>query len=271
MSFESLQSQWHPTESDIDDILAAAGIEQLTENNPNFLAEFKQTIWDMFNAFAWSTVLGVYLPTSATFNVRGGQYRWKDTVKTYVPGDAVNPTDNDTTYIWLNDDNTIDSDIDGNGWPITEHIKLAEVDCDSGGVITAVRDLRGEEFLRKVGDLTGNHVANIGANGGMPFILTATLTSGNTVVIHNANAPFKYRVINAWSVATSNAGGTWTVKNGANAITDAVAVTATDKTINKAGTIDDAYHEVAAAGSLSVVGDGSLAHAIVYIECVRVA
>ena len=261
----------YPSISDILDALEARGIEMMTPGNPIWHDELKQTIWGLINAIDWATALGVYCPSPATFNVRGGKYLYKDAVLTYTPGPAVDPTDNDTTYIWMDDANTIGHAVDGTGWPTTEHIKLAEIDVDSSGVITAIRDLRGETFLQKIGNLTGNHAANIGANGGVPFILTAAITSGNTVVIHNANAPFKYRVINAWSVATSNAGGTWTVKNGANAITDTVAITATDKTINKAGTIDDTYHEIAAAGSLSIVCDGSLAHVIVYIECVRVA
>jgi hypothetical protein len=261
----------YPTESDIEDFLAARGIELLTPHNPSFLAEFKQFAWGILNALDWVMALGVYCPSPATFNIRGGRYLFKDTVKTYTPGDSVDPTDNDTTYIWMADNNTVGSGIDGDGWPTTEHIKLAEIDTDEEGIITAIRDLRGETFLQKIGNLTGIHVADIGANGGVPFVLTATLVAGNTVVIHNANAPFKYRVIKAWSVATSGDGGTWQVKNGADAVTNAVAITATDKTVNSVDTIDDAYHEVAANGSLSVVGDGSLADVIVYIECVRVA
>ena len=270
MSFESQMNNGYPTIADIEDILEAAGIEIMTERNPMWYDELKQTIWGLLNATNWAAALGVYCPSPVTFNVRGGKYIYKDTVKTYTPGAAVDPTDNDTTYIWMDGANAIASAIDGTGWPTTDHIKLAEIDVDSDGVITAVRDLRGETFLAAIGNLTGSHVANIGANGGVPFILTATIVNGSTVVIHNANAPFKYRVIKAWSVATSADGGTWQVKNGANAITNAVAVTATDKTVNSGGTMDDAYHEVAAAGSLSVVG-ATGADAIVYVECVRVA
>lgn len=60
----------------------------------------------------------------------------------------MDPTDNDTTYIWLKPDNTIGSDIDGSGWPTTEHVKLAEIDVDSDGNITEIRDLRGRNFLQ---------------------------------------------------------------------------------------------------------------------------
>jgi hypothetical protein len=267
--FESAMNNGYPTIPDIEDIFDSLGIEIMSPRNPMWEDEFKQTVWGLLNAMSWAMALGVYCPSPATFNVRGGKYLYKDTLKTYTPGDAVDPTNNDTTYIWMAADNTIGSAIDGTGWPTAEHIKLAEIDVDSDGVITAIRDLRGETFFQALGNLTGNHVANIGANGGVPFLLTATIVNGSTVTIHNADAPFKYRVIKAWSIATSADGGTWQVKNGSNNITEAVAVTATDKTVNNAATIDDAYHEVAAAGSLSVVG-ASGADCIVNIMCVRV-
>jgi len=64
---------------------------------------------------------------------------------------------------------------------------------------------------------------------------------------------------------------TWDTKITPIDITDAVTVTGTDKTIDRAGTIDDAYYEIAASGSLSVVGDGANADVEVYVLCVRVA
>jgi len=142
----------YPAEADIDTFLSDRGLETLPENDENFLLEFKQFVWGFLNRLDWAGALAVYCPTTTTFNVAAGKYLYKGTVKTYSPGSAVNPTDNDTTYIWLGADNTIDSDIDGNGWPNTEHIKLAEIDVDSDGVITAIRDLRGEAFMRQLKD-----------------------------------------------------------------------------------------------------------------------
>lgn len=125
----------------------------------------------------------------------------------------------------------------------------------------------------KVGDnvLDGQQAANIGANGGLPVIFTATVTGGSTVAIHISNAPFKYRVIDAWSVAASGDGGSWYLNDGTNAITDTVTVTGTDKTIDRAGQVDDAYSEIAANGSLRVVGDGANADVEVYVMAVRVS
>jgi len=356
MTFESQMTGGYPAEADIDAFLAERGLELLTETNPNFIAEFKQFVYGLINANDWANALGVYCPSTTTFNVRGGKYLYKGEVKTYTPSTAVDPTDNDTMYIWLASDNTIDSGIDGAGWPADEHIKLAEIDVDSDGIITEIRDLRGQSFMQYLANyvteggtsvevlpvhwdsetpadndevripiyaendndekieyarlvvkltdvsngsedaeislskmiagvltslgelvgttasqLSGRAVANIGINGGLSFILTATLAAGNTVQIHNSNAPFKYRILDAWSVAKSADGGTWKLTNGSNDITNAVTVTGTDKTINRAGTIDDTYNEIAANGSLSAVGDGANADCDVYVLCVRVS
>lgn len=135
-----------PPESDILDFLYNRGIECMTENEPNPYIEAIFQLWDIINTFDWATALGVYCPSTTTFNVRGGKYLFAGEVKTYTPGTAVNPTDNDTTYIWMKYDNTIGSGID---WPTFEHIKLAEIDVDAEGIVTDIRDLRGESFLRE--------------------------------------------------------------------------------------------------------------------------
>jgi len=297
MSYE--QSYGYPSIADVITALAARGVELPVEGNPNYTDQAKCTVWSILNAVDWATALGVWLPSAMTFNVRGGKYLINGTVKTYSPASAVDPVDNDTTYVWMTDANAIGYGIDGDGWPGTEHIKLAEIDVDSDGVITDVRDLRGQTFMthatmpagdvvgttdsqtltnktmdgdsNTLSNISGKQAKNIGADGGVPVIFTATLTAGSTVQIHNANAPYKYRVIDAWSVAVSADGGTWKITDGTNDITDAVAVTATDKTIDRAGTIDDAYHEIAANGSLSVVGDGANADVTVYVKAIRVA
>ncbi len=151
MAVESQQTGGYPSEADINTILAAAGIETCTDNYANYNLEFKQLLFALLNFTDWAGALGAYMPSTTTVNVRGGKYVCKGTVKTYTPGSAVNPTDNDTTYIWMGPDNTISSAIDGTGWPSTDHIKLAEIDVNSSGVITAVRDLRGQAFLAFTG------------------------------------------------------------------------------------------------------------------------
>jgi hypothetical protein len=251
-------SQGYPSVADIDTALAAKGIEIIPKGNTEDLFnDWKRLLWAILNTTEWAATLAVWLPSPSTFNVLGGRYIYKGDIKTYTPSTAVNPTDNDTTYVWLTAANAIGSGVDGSGWPATEHVRLAEIDVDTDGVITAVRDLRGQTFLDY-------------SHGFEPIIIKASLTAGNTVALYTANTPYKLRILDAWSVARSADGGTWKVTNGTNDIIPAVTVTGTDKTINRAVSIDDAYYEIAAGGSLSVVGDGSLADVEVYITALRV-
>jgi|GEM_PF-2095394 len=251
-------SQGYPATADIDTALAAQGIEIVPKGNMDDLFnDWKRLLWAILNSTKWAASLAVWLPSASTFNVLGGPYRFRGDIKTYTPSTATNPTDNDTTYVWLTPTNTIASAVDGTGWPATEHVRLAEIDVDSGGVITAVRDLRGQTFMDY-------------AHGFTPFVLKATLTAGNTVALYTATAPYKLRILDAWSVARSADGGTWKITDGTHDIIPAVTVTSTDKTINRATLIDDAYYEIAAGGSLSVVGDGANADVEVTVQAMRV-
>jgi len=138
----------YPTLADIQAAMTARGLEIPVENNPNHYEQFWQFLYGIINAFDFAGVLGVYAATPTTFNVRGGQYLFKNTVKTYTPGDAVDPVNDDTTYIWLTADNAVGSGIDGDGWPNAEHVKLAEIVVNASGVITAITDLRGRAFMQ---------------------------------------------------------------------------------------------------------------------------
>ena len=147
MTIESLMTNGYPSQADIISDLAAAGIEIPTEGVTPYTEEFLQFVWGLYKGCEWAVTLSVYCPSATTINVRGGNYLYKGTVKEYTPGSAIDPTDSDTTYVWLLSDNTVDSGIDGSGWPSAEHIKLAEVDVDASGNITAIRDLRGQAFM----------------------------------------------------------------------------------------------------------------------------
>lgn len=110
--------------------------------------------------------------------------------------------------------------------------------------------------------------------GGIPVVHAINITAGtngdtDVVLTH------KTRVTNAWLVLTG-AGVTsavLTVKNGATAITDGMAASGVDKTVARAGTIDDAQADIAAAGTLRVTGSGGATQpaATVYVLGMRVA
>lgn len=122
-------------------------------------------------------------------------------------------------------------------------------------------------------------VANVNIIGGLLVLYRITVAdaaSGAT----NVTLTHKTRVIDVWCVKTGGAGhateDTIVVGNAGTAITDAIALGAADKAIKRAATIDDAAHEIAAAGSLRVTwvkgaGGGNNPACEVYVLGIRVA
>jgi predicted RecA/RadA family phage recombinase len=117
-------------------------------------------------------------------------------------------------------------------------------------------------------------VANANVIGGVPvlFRIDCADASANVDVV----STHKIRVIDAWAlntgIAAHAANDTWQVKNGANAISDAVAKTATVNAIKRISTIDPAQAEIAAGGTLRIttVKDTNAA-VTVYVLAIRVA
>lgn len=127
--------------------------------------------------------------------------------------------------------------------------------------------------------LTGTVAANVAdANviGGIPQLFRID-TAGGATANTDVTVTHKIRVIDVWVVnrGTGTASDTITITDGTNAITDAIDISGADKTVARVGTIDDAYHEIAAAGTLRVTetdGGGSDSPATtVYVSAIRVA
>jgi len=123
-------------------------------------------------------------------------------------------------------------------------------------------------------------VADDAVIGGLPVlhrIDIADAASGNVEV----TLTHKTRVIDVWVVKTGADGHATedliTVGAGASAITDDMAIgLLNDKGITRAGTIDDANHEIAAAAALRVTwvkgsGGGNNPACTVYVLGIRVA
>lgn len=139
------------------------------------------------------------------------------------------------------------------------------LDCDgAGNVITNVN-------ANELDSITGNTY-------GVPFVVSYLLTNQAAAVnIFNANAPFKFKVIGAYSLSTSADGGTWKLNNGAlgagTDICSAITVAASDgdKDDMVAGIASVANRTIAQNGSLSIVPDaGGTLDCEIFVTCLRV-
>jgi hypothetical protein len=141
----------------------------------------------------------------------------------------------------------------------------------NGGTVTL--ESGGEIVVESGGAIEAPEVANANIQGGIPVLHRIDIAdgAGDTDVVLD----HKTRVIDAWAVKTAadgGAGDTVTVKNGATAITDAMSLNAVDKSVVRAGTIDDAQHEIAAGGTLKITAANVTNNAcVVYVLGVRVS
>ena len=138
----------------------------------------------------------------------------------------------------------------------------------AGKRVNAISNINADEL----DPITPAAGATYGVSFTIPYVLTNQAAAVN---IFSSNAPFKFRVIDAYSVNTSADGGTWKLNNGAGGagtdITDVVTTAASDKDIDRITEIDDAAHEIASSGSLSIVPDGGGAlDCVIYISCIKV-
>lgn len=148
-----------------------------------------------------------------------------------------------------------------------------------GNKITGVKAPTADGDALSKGDavLVGTEVAvvaNANVIGGIPVLHRIDIAAGalaetDVVLTH------KTRVIDAWVVLTGGGVSTTTLKvqNGATAITDAMDVSGSDKALIRAATIDDAQHEIAAAGTLRIKTETGATQpaCIVYVLGIRVA
>ena len=84
------------------------------------------------------------------------------------------------------------------------------------------------------------------------FAVTADATGALTITI-----PYDMVIMDVWvECTTANASGTLTLRKSTTAITDAI-ICAVDKTIVRAGTIDDAQSTILTTDSINVIANGA--------------
>ena len=119
-------------------------------------------------------------------------------------------------------------------------------------------------------------IADGDVTAGIPILYRIDMLGGPTVTMPVAITE-KSRVIDVWVVnrAAGTSSDTITVKNGSDAITNAIDISGADKTVAGVGTIDDAYWEIAAGGTLNVTetdgGSNDSPACTVYVLCHIVA
>lgn len=133
------------------------------------------------------------------------------------------------------------------------------------------------DVIDSSGNLQNGRVANVADKntaGGIPVLHRIDIAAGANADV-DVTLTHKTRVVDAWVVlrGAGVASAVFTVKNGANAITDGMAASGADTTLTRAGQINDANHEIAAGGTLRVTGSGgaSMPEATVYVLGIRVA
>jgi len=116
------------------------------------------------------------------------------------------------------------------------------------------------------------------ADGALPVILRIPIVGGAAATVGGITMKMKLRVVDVWAKHNGGAGetsDTIQVKNGTNAITDAMSWAGADNTVVRAATIDDAQADLDPGDVLNVttvdsdagddVGAGE-----VYVMCLRV-
>ena len=118
--------------------------------------------------------------------------------------------------------------------------------------------------------ISGKALARLDNTLGVPtFILNKDISGAATTVVVS-DAPFSFRIIDAWSIGTSADGGTWKVTDGTSDIISAVTQGAADKEIDRAADVDDAKYTVLKGGDVKIVSTGASFSGTVYILCARV-
>lgn len=144
------------------------------------------------------------------------------------------------------------------------------LDIESGGTLTVKS---GGTLDLESGTVNVPTVADANVIGGIPVVHRIAIADGagdtDVVLTHKTLVT---DVVVVKTAANGGAGDTVTIKNGANAITDAIDLNINDTIIARAGSIDDAYHEIAAGGDLTVTAANATNNAcIVYVHGLRVA
>jgi hypothetical protein len=244
------------------------------------------TVWAFLGAVSFTAGALDWIDRSGVLLVGLGNLIYRKTADAGVPGDTPPATVRFLTQtprgLWLWDGAAWQGlDVKGSGAP--EGAVTAPVGTFYRDVATGAGYLKtsgsGNTGWTQASPLNGAGlatVADVNAIGGVPVLHRIDVPAGATGNV-DVTLTHKTRITDVWLVKRSAAGGgagTIQVKNGTNAVTDAMSINVADQTVVRPVTIDDAQHEIAAGGTLRVARTRTASTdeaCVVYVLGVRVA
>lgn len=162
------------------------------------------------------------------------------------------------------------------GWITRKFIRYGEVITEhlAASAITAAKIANNIIDGTKLANVTPYAVTTTSATLGAPLVVPFVFADGTATI--DVTMPYKVRVIGASHLKTAalaGAANTIAVLNTASAITGTITVNVADEVVTPLLAINDANHEIPAAGLLRVTSTkaGGNSACIVYVTVVRVA
>lgn len=208
--------------------------------------------------------------TGLSLRVRGGIFLNGLGLRS-APNATLTLTASTTNYVEMDDNGVVSTNTTGFTAGYTQLYTVTT----GASVVTGVADFR--TIAATTGALDGVNVANsanVGVVGAIPVwhridLAAGALADTDVVLTHKTRVIDAFLILRGAGVANT----TLQVKNGASAITNAIAASGSDQALVRAATIDDAAYEIAAGGTLRVTSATGATQpaATVYVLGLRVA
>ncbi|MCG3180556.1 MAG: hypothetical protein BIFFINMI_02918 [Phycisphaerae bacterium] len=201
-----------------DDVLLAltadeqSGVQFIETGTAPYYLEFRKLLYRLLANLA-PIGLRVFQTGDLTAEVKPGRCQVAGGLVSYAGGDSLALTDNDTNYVWLDDGGDVQVGIDGDGWPATEHIKLASIAVADGTYTPDdVTDLRGYALLGSLTSILTATPAELNKLDGASADVTAAnlneLTGGGATTLHShANGNLRNDITDPGNGGSINADG----------------------------------------------------------------
>ena len=145
-----------------------------------------------------------------------------------------------------------------------ETLTTKTINADSN----TIQNINADEFDPVAQPTAGNHIHC------PEFILYVNVSNATITAVYNANAPFKFEIIDVWAIDYTGSAGNWKLNDDVGGIgtdiTNAVGLGGIIYEVTRVGSINTSVSTIAAGGDLSVITAGGTEDIRVYIKCIRV-